>query len=445
MKLSSIAWFTLFTGTFTIAAGLIAGEAFALKAIEAGGAYGMNKIVIDFTNPVYEGESSSNILENIEKVKKSLNTADITVSAGLTSRASYKIRELDVNIIGTDSRYGYFNDLAMVRGQFIPPALHTANKDVAVIDGRLAWDLFGSFDAVGKEICILGKRLKIIGVAKTGRLFEGIASSNGIPNVYIPVETLLKIKEGTHIASMEIHFAGNKTGLYDMANVMQALKTAGYTQNKWRIANFSSEEKLLRQRNQIFLFVIGFICIVLISRFIFARIKAFIAFIKIEHESKSMPEILKSGYTAMAKECLIILSGVISVILLWLAIRFKLFLHERFTVQINRSAYTGAVQSYVLLLSKWLFYISLFIGIPATYIGFCLMNLSGTKIQDAVFWCGLLYILSTIIITAITRFVQLPLELNTVKLIVAFSFFLINAVAFSKDTGFVRLQAHANQ
>ena len=90
----------------------------------------------------------------------------------MNNPVQYQKVSSDARIIATTERYQEVENFSVERGRFITSEDVANAAKVAVIGRELAGDLYGSDDAVGKELRIGGTRYQVIGVVDVKRVFS---------------------------------------------------------------------------------------------------------------------------------------------------------------------------------------------------------------------------------------------------------------------------------
>lgn len=95
---------------------------------------------------------------------------------------------VDATMIGVGGDFFYFHPLTLQKGYYFSEK--DVNQDRILVDGEIAWKLFGSYDAVGRIIQINGRNCKIAGVFE---LPEDKVTKEAVgqkPLLYVPFELL---------------------------------------------------------------------------------------------------------------------------------------------------------------------------------------------------------------------------------------------------------------
>jgi putative ABC transport system permease protein len=76
----------------------------------------------------------------------------------------YAERRRDVYVVGVTAEYARMRELTLTRGRFLPPGDPRAGGSFVVIGSKLATEVFGSDDPIGKMVRIGERRFRVIGV-----------------------------------------------------------------------------------------------------------------------------------------------------------------------------------------------------------------------------------------------------------------------------------------
>ena len=102
------------------------------------------------------------------------------------SRTEYK-----ADVFGVGGNFFYFHQLQLASGSYFSD--ENTMKDLAVLDEKLAWELFGSVDILGQTISVKGENFTVCGVVKLESCYAA-KKTNGInPKLFVSYERLKKV------------------------------------------------------------------------------------------------------------------------------------------------------------------------------------------------------------------------------------------------------------
>lgn len=148
-----------------------------------GGGFGGESSFIESTKPLLKRAYFNQIIRN----NRGLIT-DGVVNAFSTGEAKYKDTSKKVTLYGVTASYEKVNNSPAAKGQWFTNVNDEKSDRVAVLGDKIATELFGTIDPVGKKLQIEGRSYTIMGVMeKKGSSFGGPSFDN---YVYIPLSTL---------------------------------------------------------------------------------------------------------------------------------------------------------------------------------------------------------------------------------------------------------------
>ena len=104
-------------------------------------------------------------LDDVEAIRHQVTGLKALVPMSLGSGAfRYAERRRDVYVVGVTADYAPMRELVLARGQFLPRSDPRAGGSFVVIGPKLANEVFGSEDPVGKMVRIGERRFRVIGV-----------------------------------------------------------------------------------------------------------------------------------------------------------------------------------------------------------------------------------------------------------------------------------------
>jgi putative ABC transport system permease protein len=104
-------------------------------------------------------------LEDADAIRRRVPGLSAVVPMSLGSAAfRYAERRRDVYVIGVTSDYEAMRELTVRRGEFLPSGDLRAGGSVVVIGTKLAREVFGNEDPVGRMVRIAERRFRVVGV-----------------------------------------------------------------------------------------------------------------------------------------------------------------------------------------------------------------------------------------------------------------------------------------
>lgn len=103
---------------------------------------------------------------------------------------------VDVTAIGGD--YFHFHDISLLSGTYFEN--DPMNNDHVIISSNLAWQLFGSWDVIGKDIFISGVPYSVCGVSED----TDFMGEKSLPHIYMQYDIYKKISSSVFITCYEV-------------------------------------------------------------------------------------------------------------------------------------------------------------------------------------------------------------------------------------------------
>ncbi len=148
-----------------------------------GGGFGGETSMIESTKPLLKRTYFNQILRNTRGIIK-----DGVVSGFSTGEAKYKTTTKKVTLYGVTASYGSVNKSDTASGEWFTDVNEQKGDRVTVLGPKIAEELFGTIDPVGKKLQIESRSYTVVGVLeKKGSSFGGPSFDN---YVYIPLTTL---------------------------------------------------------------------------------------------------------------------------------------------------------------------------------------------------------------------------------------------------------------
>jgi len=107
-------------------------------------------------------------LEDSEAIRRRVPGLSATVPMSLGSGAfRHGERRRDVYVVGVTAEYAAMRELKMRRGVFLPPGDERAGGSLVVVGPKLAREVFGAEDPIGRMVRIAERRFRVIGVLES--------------------------------------------------------------------------------------------------------------------------------------------------------------------------------------------------------------------------------------------------------------------------------------
>jgi putative ABC transport system permease protein len=207
--------------------------------------------------------------ERLERKKqgysRGLRTADLTtIEAGrdLLAAAAPVVgaqevaringRELRVNIEGVTPAYGAIRNRTAEAGRYIVDRDVEAIAPVCVIGKKLKQDVFGSEEALGREIVVRGLRFQVVGVLRSlgSNQVNDDEMARDNSKLYVPITTLQKHFRGSDAVDAYVFKMADAERLAEGQKEAEALLRRGHRGiSDFRVMNIG--EEMLRIRREV--------------------------------------------------------------------------------------------------------------------------------------------------------------------------------------------------
>lgn len=395
MKASKISYFLIIIGILLCLSGIAAVGSLLTKAGSLAGIHGMQKITVSFQ----KGSAGTDNLTagNIHALCRILGTNDMTYSVCKTTIIDVGNKNTYANIIATNHKFLDFCGFKLYSGRFLSQADEENGKAIAVIDEKLALELFRSKEVLQKSIRISGKQFKIAGIIKTDGFIESFISENITRNVYIPYSA------SEHLGDIAFTYLQVSTDIADepvisSSRIKTALIQVGKNASEYNLEDYRTKELEMRQKLDILVFVPGFVCLLMMLLYIIRQFRWYFKIFAVRLKDEYFMEAFRSTYTillAATARAAIVTAGMAAV---WTAIRFTPYIPQSYIPDniFDISSYLDIVKNCIrhartldggasclpgLALDKssgiagFAFYISFFTGTPVALLGIYQMKL----------------------------------------------------------------------
>lgn len=437
MNFKILRWVLIFIGMQILALSIIGGYSFFTAAEEENGLFAMNKMLITVKNPQNISSEAFFSLEDIDK----LNDYSIT----LTATSLEKTENETINITGTNSTYINFCNIEFSSGCFFDRNAEIAGEQVIVIDEKLAWNKFGSINAVGNTMKLFNKNFRVIGIISENKSIVGLISNSGLPNAYIPIRALLEIDKTAKVNSLQIQTDDTTLSGKNTSEAIEMLNMMGKSLDDYYISDLNIKKVLIEQKPRIIVFIIGIVCIIAVFMTFINKTKEIFIFINNKAKTDYMINIIKIHKNMLILQLIKLLLFLSTIVLIWKFIKFDIYIPpeylpkelidfnfyvnlfwksiERINLSKGYIPPMAEIQlNSITLLSNWLFCLGLFIGFPIL-----LINLMRSRINRNYFYrvfmlICILFIISIALSSVVMLLSGITQKLNTADLAVLFSF-----------------------
>jgi hypothetical protein len=318
MKTQKAGWLLFGIGLFLITSGLVLGTAVTVALANTGGAVGMDKVAAE-VNPVWKGGETLD-LEMIEKLREEFGPDQVayaveTVAAKQTKDWSGK--RIDAVVAGADSNYGMFHGFDFLDGGFLLAESPGAVKTV-VISEALAWALFRTTRAAGMELEVYGKPFRITGVFRCPDDILHTLVKPGLPDVFLPAESMLALDDQAYVASVEVAVGDSVIFGGNTERVNAALRRTGADTARFTVTDFAAGRKSIAQKPVLIAIAAGFITVLLSTVHL---IKAILGFIR--EMWKAHRECRRSAWLKRGLRLILPAAVIAALVLLWHHSNFK--------------------------------------------------------------------------------------------------------------------------
>ncbi len=451
-------WFHVlsFIGCLLLFLAIILGSSIYNKIEDLNSQVSMNKITVSLkeNNGLDKGYFS---LEDIDELKRLLDTEVITCSAQETSFISQGTNVTKARMVGTDELTLIFEDISLVRGGFFSETDCMEKSRVAVIDYDTAWKLFNNDNVVGCYVNIFGSRFKIIGVVESDRSVIGKLTVGGSVNVYMPVQTFLSISKDSIISYIQCKtdsegITGNSTDI-----IKAAFLSIGKNPDNYIWKDYDVNEAKISQKPALLLFFMGVFITLAVLTYTIKFLKKTIQDIWKDCKNDYLSHVVRHHQPEILKSlALLILTGSTSIIIFRI-VRFSVYISpdmipgdltdisyyfdqffQKVSSAFTADAYTVPFQEVKSNVAETIFYqifyTGCFLGLLLFYTG--LIGLTGfhkedIKLEKLILVFGGFLVGDLIIFTLITLLTGLPAVICLKDIIIYWSFVFVNIVLFS--------------
>lgn len=220
--------------------------------------------VLDSSNVISfsEADEAAYVNSNLTVNVLSRKTGDISTknNTGLSEK---------VNIIFTDDKFPMVHNINLLKGSFFSNDNPLNVSEKIIISDNLANSLFKSYDVIGNEIVIFGKKKIISGIYITENNIFSELASNGQETVFVSIEGQTDSPDSMEIE--RIYFKGLNGEINNM-DIREFDVLTGEKLKYYQKTDLFSSKNLLKQMINIMFLIAG---VIVILKLIFIFIKSF--------------------------------------------------------------------------------------------------------------------------------------------------------------------------
>ncbi len=220
--------------------------------------------VLDSSNAISfsEADEAAYVNSNLTVNVLSRKTGDISTknNAGLSEK---------VNIIFTDDKFPMVHNINLLKGSFFSNDNPLNVSEKIIISDNLANSLFKSYDVIGNEIVISGKKKIISGIYITENNIFSELASNGQETVFVSIEGQTDFPDSMEIE--RIYFKG-LNGEINNIDIREFDVLTGEKLKYYQKTDLFSSKSLLKQMINIMFLIAG---VIVILKLILIFIKSF--------------------------------------------------------------------------------------------------------------------------------------------------------------------------
>ncbi len=433
-------------GIFLLLLSIIMPGALTEKAEYLNGVNGLSKIVV--AAGVGFDINPSLTPEIIGKAAKQAKTDEFSyTAANQTLNTDVRIGErvVKASITGTNFMFPTFSRCSMQTGSFFSETAEKSGGYIAVVDDRFAWEAFKSDKVVGETLEIYNRQFKISGVLKSDASILGRLAGDNSSHVFIPGEKMLELDKAASIKVFQFKTGDTGNTVRTGALIRGALQALGYKADDFCITDLNITRVGLKQKPQLFVFLLSCIIAVIILIWVTQNIKNGITEIKRQCRTDYLINILKANLISIAAFLLKLLFSVAAAGLLFACTSFKMYIPPEyvpeelidlsfyfklllaaFTKNVRGREYytdlTGSITESAALLTQIPPVLALLAGLLLTYAGTAALSSRWYELSKAVRISGVSILISLLIFAAASDRLGLPLTLHTGQIAVVWVF-----------------------
>lgn len=454
MKPHKPACFILAAGIFLLIFSTLAGSSIVYKYNEINGTYGTGKVTVNLKDNADSQKNSGFTPDDIEHLQQfSYKNTDMAYAHEEISVAAYEKKQVKANITGISGKYGMFHRVDLLSGSFITPG----NKDemAVVVDEALANELFNNKNVIGMYIELYGQKFRIIGVTEADRSIIHTLTGNGYGRIWIPVEQMLQYAEASRITSLEVKVSDKGRTGRNIEGMEEALASINKNSSDYKIQDCSIEVMLLEEKAQINTFICGAAIIVILLLSIKRRIADAYTIINSSLKENYLKDVLKLQCRKLALAALEVIAASALIYLVWETVSFNAYLPAEYipdeltdmefftdlfeSLMQKKVQSVGYIPTYPEMKAKvlcsmqdWNLYIGMLAGLPLYYLGLKLLEPGRGDTVKHLLHCCIFVVLSMALGLLILGMFNMPVVVDTKRILIIFAFVFLTAVGLSK-------------
>ncbi|SDS02326.1 MacB-like core domain-containing protein [Paenibacillaceae bacterium GAS479] len=321
--------------TFLVAIGMLLmsfssvfSEAAVMAWQQSGGTVGSERFTLKADSvPSPSGTAGFTDQEANKLIEAWKGSAAYSMKGRLSLKAGNRQREVEAAGIGGE--YTDFTSILLEKGNMISQGSMERRDQVVVISDRLADYLFGSTDVLGKEISILNKKLRIIGIYRSENNLMEWMTNGAKPEVLLPSSMFADLNPESRVGTILLEASSdallngelevNKT-LMDLKLPLQVYKV-GIGEKSFRL--IQQLPRLLPALMGLIVLVLGLIWMRRVAGSTYGRMKSAL-------QVGDSEEVMKRERLYMLKQVLVLIAIGVSAGGLVLLARFSPFIPAEF-------------------------------------------------------------------------------------------------------------------
>lgn len=325
MREKRISFIFLFAGCLLLFAAVFLSLDIYAGSVDYQGRLSMDKVTVSVKNDAGSAQGVFFSESEIEKLRKALNTDLFCYSAQDSSPAGYGGNSINARVTGTCELEPVFSDIKLKKGSFFSASDNMERSRVAVIEESAAWKLLNNGDVLGCDIDISGSRFKIIGVSESDGSVLGKLADDGKMQIYIPARTYLDINPDSGITSFQYGAGSGKSTDASIADLNDALASAGIDRNSLDIVHYGAKSAAMRQKPELLVFIMGLYIILAMLICSLRKLSKTICDVRNECKNDYFLNAVKTYRTDIIRSLLFLAFSAAFSVLIWKLVRVKLY------------------------------------------------------------------------------------------------------------------------
>jgi hypothetical protein len=288
------------------------------------GRRGLGKLTANVDRTAVAAASAHLTPEQASGLERKWAPEPIAYTATARSGAQVDRRTASCDVIGVSGSYRDFAQMRLKAGTSIADPAVTGHSKVAVISSEVADELFGSGQVIGQTIELYNNPFIVIGVFAAADSLLSQMSDDGVPDVLVPLTTLLDLNAAAGITHVEFA-AKPDAAVRGDDDVKRALTAVGVNPSQYRIESDVLVRTEIDQYKSLLLFVYGCTAIVLLVRLIAKQLDFVRQTLQSSLETHDWSDALRGQRARLLRHGLISGGMAACAIGLWACIRFRLY------------------------------------------------------------------------------------------------------------------------